>query len=175
MVFWASVAAATYATTTRAVASNPWVPWGCIPTPAASLYTAGVPDPWKNVSNATYSTLTMNLYNQPLNVAKCIAACDEINHNKFVLDRGKYCICGRDLSQITTIGVLPMASCNIPCNGDDQKLCGGPTYPVLYATINGASSVTARYSAFSTSKSLYATPFPTYSCGPLPTTTTSGV
>lgn len=87
IVDYSTIIATTFASTTYSSGAFAYVPWGCLSTPAAALTTSD--GSWKNLSDFAWRNSPLNLYNKPLYVPDCIAACDFLSGQLIILDKGK--------------------------------------------------------------------------------------
>ncbi|KAI0458525.1 hypothetical protein F5B21DRAFT_435046 [Xylaria acuta] len=105
---------------TASPAANAFVNYGC----------------WQSTQVANLFTTVFNytLADDQLTVDKCVAFCDQANHN-FAAVWGApqtTCACGDALQD----GVTPngaMEDCNQPCTGSATQNCGGDNGPLVYA------------------------------------------
>ena len=75
------------------------------------------------------------MYNEADNTPeKCESACKKASYLYFGVQAGKECFCGKTLAHKDKKDEF---ECNVPCPGDNSKICGGNWRQSLYQIHTG--------------------------------------
>ncbi|WWD10488.1 hypothetical protein V865_008624 [Kwoniella europaea PYCC6329] len=151
----ASSAAASSAASSAASASASSTSTSASSAPSASASAWVVPTGWAASSCVAEGTsgraLTWTSFSSSsMTIEKCLAYCDNYNMPLAGLEYSGECYCGNVLGNAASLSIK--STCNMPCNGDSARICGGSGALSLYvSTKSNAASLSADYTSTSVS------------------------
>ncbi|OCF31583.1 hypothetical protein I317_07683 [Kwoniella heveanensis CBS 569] len=108
--------------------------WAVAPSACVAEGTSGRALTWTSFSSGS------------MTVEKCLAYCDNYNMPLAGLEYSGECYCGNVLGNGASLS--NKATCNMPCNGDNDRTCGGSGALSLYvSTKSNAASLSSDYTS----------------------------
>ncbi|WVQ70425.1 uncharacterized protein L199_008652 [Kwoniella botswanensis] len=129
----------TSASSAPSVSASAWVvPTGWAASSCVAEGTSGRALSWTSFSSSS------------MTIEKCLAYCDNYNMPLAGLEYSGECYCGSVLANGASLSSKSI--CNMPCNGDSARTCGGSGALSLYvSTKSNAASLSADYTSTSVS------------------------